>query len=301
MAPSFVAVAATRLGVALIYGIANVILPIRLLIWDLALTLYNSLTPLLPEDRVVPEGRPGENGLWPQYIPPKDTDSRSCCPMLNAMANHGILPRDGRNITFRDLNTKVRETYNFAPTFCFFVPHYAADMLGRNYWTDKFDLSDISAHNCIEHDGSLCRVDTFHNPDQSQPAPHLIKELLESASGPSGELTTSDLSRMLGKRRAQSRRTNGQYSQGLIHKLFGASNGSTLLTICGGRVKDLYPMLLEERIPDGWQPRIRHPGGLTMTTFQFTVAKVELGVKEEVEDTLRLLHMGGIGDDTKNQ
>jgi len=301
MAPSFAAVAATRLGVGLIYGIANVILPVRLLIWDLALTLYNAFAPLLPENRVVPEGRPGEGGLWPQFIPPKDTDSRSCCPMLNAMANHGILPRDGRNITFRDLNTKVRETFNFAPTFCFFVPHYAADMLNRNYWTDKMDLSDLSAHNCIEHDASLCREDTFHNPDQSKPAPHLIKELLESGTGPGGDITTSDLSRMLGKRRAQSKASNGQYSQAMIHKVFGASNGSTLLTICGGRVKDLYPFLLEERIPDGWQPLIRNPGGLTLTTFQRTVLKVEFGIKEEVEDTLRLLRMGSIDDNAKTK
>lgn len=74
-------------------------------------------------------------------------------------------------------------------------------------------------------------------------------------------------------------------------------SASTLLTICGGRVKDLYPMLLEERIPDGWQPRVRNPGGLTLTTFQFTVLPVELGVREEVRETLELLHMGSIRDD----
>ena len=45
-------------------------------------------------------------------------------------------------------------------------------------------------------------------------------------------------------------------------------------------------MLLEERIPDGWQPRIRNPGGLTLTTFQFTVLPVELGVKEEVRSII---------------
>ena len=52
----------------------------------------------------------------------------------------------------------MQKTYNFAPTFCFFVPKYAADMLGRSYWTDAFDLADLDAHNCIEHDGSLVRA-----------------------------------------------------------------------------------------------------------------------------------------------
>lgn len=70
----------------------------------------------------------------------------------------GILPRDGRNISFRDLNTRCHETFNFSPTFSFYVPHYAATMLERNYWTDTFDLADLSAHNCIEHDASLCRA-----------------------------------------------------------------------------------------------------------------------------------------------
>ena len=69
----------------------------------------------------------------------------------------GILPRNGRNIKFTELNAVVRKTYNFAPTFCFFVPNYAANMLNRNYKTDSFDLADLDAHNCIEHDASLCR------------------------------------------------------------------------------------------------------------------------------------------------
>ena len=51
----------------------------------------------------------------------------------------------------------MRETYNFAPTFCFFVPNYAANMLNRSYWKDSFDLADLDAHNCIEHDASLIR------------------------------------------------------------------------------------------------------------------------------------------------
>ena len=33
------------------------------------------------------------------YQPPGPTDSRSPCPALNALANHGYLPRDGKNIS----------------------------------------------------------------------------------------------------------------------------------------------------------------------------------------------------------
>ncbi|EPT01972.1 hypothetical protein FOMPIDRAFT_1048262 [Fomitopsis schrenkii] len=296
MAPSPVTIAATRIGSGIVYKIANTLLLVRLFLWDFALAIYNLCVPLLPADRVVQEGRPGANGLWPQYIPPTETDSRSCCPMLNTMANHGILPRDGRNISFRDPNNRCRETFNFSPTFSFYVPHYAATMLERNYWTDTFDLADISAQLHRARRVPL-PCDTYLHADQGKPAPRLIKEFLESATGPDNTLTKGDVSRMLSKRRAESKRANGLYSQAMVHKIFGSSNAATLLTICGGRVKDLYPMLLEERIPDGWQPRVRNPGGLTLTTFQFTVLPVELGIKEEIRETLQLLPMGSMRDD----
>ena len=67
----------------------------------------------------------------------------------------GILPRDGRKITFKQLSQVVRDNYNFAPTFCWFVPNKIAGILGRDYQTGVFDLSDIDVHNGIEHDASF--------------------------------------------------------------------------------------------------------------------------------------------------
>ena len=37
---------------------------------------------------------------------------------LDAMANHGILPRDGKNITMPFLVEKLEKTWNLSPTFC---------------------------------------------------------------------------------------------------------------------------------------------------------------------------------------
>jgi hypothetical protein len=51
-----------------------------------------------------------------------------------------------------------------------------------------------------------------------------------------------------------------------------------MLTIFGGRVDDLRPMLMEERFPDDWEPRIRSPFGLTIAAFNGTVIPVERGV-----------------------
>lgn len=51
-----------------------------------------------------------------------------------------------------------------------------------------------------------------------------------------------------------------------------------MLTIFGGRIDDLRPMLLEERFSEGWEPRIREHFGLTMAAFNSTVFPVERGV-----------------------
>ena len=66
-------------------------------------------------------------------------------------------------------------------------------------------------------------------------------------------------------------------------------SGSTLLTIFGGRVNDIYTFLTEERLSDGWESRVRDQMGLTMFTFNRTVFRVELGIEDEVKRPLNLM------------
>ncbi|EMD36879.1 heme-thiolate peroxidase [Gelatoporia subvermispora B] len=286
MYDSFAVIALRRISLGLLDALYNVVLNAGVMIWDVGLTLINVVLPSRPAGRVVPAGAKGAGGVWPAYEAPAPSDSRCSCPALNALANHGILPHSGRDITFRELNAAVRASYNFAPSFCFFVPNYIAGVLGRSYWTGKFDLSDIDVHNGIEHDASLARVDSFHSNDQGKVCATLVQDLLSSGTGAGGNLTTHDLSRALGRRRTHARNNNPQYSCSLFHKLFGSSNSATLLRIFGGSTKDLQPILLEERLPDGWQPSERHQMGLTLTAFQPTVLSIELGIKEEVDGSL---------------
>lgn len=197
------------------------------LAWDFGLFLLNLILPAHKAGRVVPAGATGHDRKWPEFVPPKEGDSRSACPMLNAMANHGILPHDGKNISFRELNTKVNQTFNFAPSFCFFVPKFAADFLDRSYWSDRFDLAELSKHNAIEHDASLTRQDAALVPDQGRPDLELVEELLKGATGkmPDGspQLTKKDLSLALSKRRVAARKTNKEYSESLFHNMFGSA------------------------------------------------------------------------------
>lgn len=199
------------------------------ILWDNILFLLNLLTPKLKPGQVVPAGAPGHNLTWPAYLAPGPGDSRSACPMLNALANHSILPHDGKNITFRELNTKVRQTFNFASSFCFFVPNFSAGFLDKSYWSDRFDLADLSKHadDAIEHDASLTRQDVALEPNQGKPDQRLVDALLAEASGkmPDGSprLTVADLSRALSKRRVDARRTNKEFSRSFFHDTFGSA------------------------------------------------------------------------------
>ncbi|KAJ7626827.1 Chloroperoxidase [Roridomyces roridus] len=258
-----------------------------ILIWDIWLTLFNLVAPRKKVGAVVPKGNPGFGGKWPEFVPPKEGDSRCCCPALNAMANHGILPHDGRNITFKEMDAKIHTTYNFAATFCRFVPMFSANFLGKNYNTDTLDLADLNLHNSpgIEHDASLTRQDAHFDPEQSAPYLPFIHDLLASATGKDEEgnliLTPADLSRYSAKRRAEARANNPEFVLDFFHKMFGSSNSSTLLTIFGGRVTDLEILLTEERIPEGWESRVRTNAGLTFLAFNKTVNEVERGIKAE--------------------
>ena len=57
-----------------------------------------------------------------------------------------------------------------------------------------------------------------------------------------------------------------------------------MLTIFGGRLADLEPMLKEERFSEAWEPRVRSRFGLTMVKFNGTVLPVEWGVKTKTPD-----------------
>ena len=80
-----------RIGRGAISKLFNVAFWLGCIGWDLSLILVNLITFKRKVGRVTPIGHPGEGGVWPEYIPPREGDSRCSCPGLNTMANHGSL------------------------------------------------------------------------------------------------------------------------------------------------------------------------------------------------------------------
>lgn len=80
--------------------------------------------------------------------------------MLNAMANHGWLPRDGKNIDLPTIQSAFQAAMGFAPDVFISITQAAlAVSTTGNHST--FNLQDTAHHNAIEHDGSLSRNDIF--------------------------------------------------------------------------------------------------------------------------------------------
>ncbi|KAI1427371.1 putative chloroperoxidase [Xylaria sp. FL1777] len=89
------------------------------------------------------------------YVKPKSTDSRSPCPMLNTLANHGYLPHDGRNITTQDIGNAIFEATNWNADFGIFPATAAL----QNLKVSSIMLSDLNSTPGGEHPASLTRKD----------------------------------------------------------------------------------------------------------------------------------------------
>ncbi|KAL3461042.1 Chloroperoxidase [Aspergillus heterothallicus] len=95
-----------------------------------------------------------------EWRAPGPNDSRSPCPGLNAMANHGYLPRSGRDISLEDLHAAIVGAYNYAPETLDAAFQMALDFkLSSTGSASTIHLSDLNKHAAIEHDGSLSRSD----------------------------------------------------------------------------------------------------------------------------------------------
>ena len=87
-------------------------------------------------------------------------------------------------------------------------------------------------------------MDAHEDPDQGKISQELVERVLACGTGPGGNLTPKDLSRLLGQRRVESKRTNPSYSQALIHKLFGSSKCVSRTVFARGRLTHatLHPL-----------------------------------------------------------
>lgn len=82
------------------------------------------------------------------------------------LANHGLLPRSGKNITQADLVTAMRQGMNQDESLSVLL-FRAAVQTNPTKDNTTFSLPDLGRHNILEHDASLrqvspCALQTIH-------------------------------------------------------------------------------------------------------------------------------------------
>ncbi|CAG8954867.1 hypothetical protein HYFRA_00008553, partial [Hymenoscyphus fraxineus] len=98
------------------------------------------------------------------FIPPGPHDLRSPCPAVNTLANHGMLPRDGRNV---DLNLFTNASWlgfnmGYDTMAQIALPGMRSSTTG-NCNPPTVHLSDLKQRvpRLVEHEASLSRRDAF--------------------------------------------------------------------------------------------------------------------------------------------
>jgi hypothetical protein len=178
---------------------------------------------------------------------------RSVCPMLNALANRGLI-----NCTFTlpQITKVFSEQLNLDPSVSAALFNGAIEKgLNATAAKDSLSLTSINAPGVSEHDASLVREDfalSASFQDYLTVDPKLVAQLVASNSTPGG-LTAADLGRFRKSRiiDSKSRNQNFTFSQSIAIRSAGESALMTLIFGKNGTIptSDLETFFLREQFP----------------------------------------------------
>ncbi|ORE10666.1 Cloroperoxidase [Rhizopus microsporus var. microsporus] len=205
----------------------------------------------------------------------KETDLRSPCPMLNTLANHGFLPRDGRKMTPKELYEAMMLVGlhpSSSVAFLLFLyitynpPNPNRPFLSQFTPAPSIDFHRLTLSNLLEHDVSLSRHDLSLPPfNTTVPVPEYVERMVRLAKFNNTGTEHEDIftrknqydARRL--RWLETVRDNDAYFYGLFPQLASGVECSLLMDVIGRngqlRVDHLESILLHERFPDDWYPR----------------------------------------------
>lgn len=189
--------------------------------------------------------------------------------MLNSLANHGYIPRDGRNVKARNITTGLHDvvgvSFFVSAIFAhpiFFTPKPAPQQPLTSIWTAAWyylrhplallcrfgmrrpnqvdpvtkkhclDLDQLGFPGAIEHDISLIRRDRAQG-DCCTPQSDLITELLASSSDGGNTLTIADFVAFRKRRIEQQREENPRAMYGAKEHSFACMEIALLLGVFG--------------------------------------------------------------------
>ncbi|KAG5640467.1 hypothetical protein DXG03_008553 [Asterophora parasitica] len=227
----------------------------------------------------------GKTHAW---CPAQPGDSRSPCPALNTLANHGYIARDGKKLGLFDLVSGLKACYNLSTPLAVFLSIGGFVLLRR---FSKLNLHDIGRHGRIEHDASLVHRDT---PSGEQYAPidinhELVEELVADAKtgdedGPEGPEAGDQRSLMDASdvARARIRREKDSPPLDAVHAEIARGEMAIILGVwetkagkkTGVPTEWIREWIGHERLPKDWAPT--HVQGLKDVVKRAKSIRVEM-------------------------
>ncbi|KAI0475999.1 Cloroperoxidase [Xylariaceae sp. FL0804] len=143
---------------------------------------------------------------WHPQVP--GFDVRAPCPGLNTLANHGYLPRTGKDI---DKDTLIQGLMDGVSLDLEFATALWDMAITTNPTPNAttFSLDDIAQHNLLEHDGSLSRSD-WNVGDNDNFNQSIFDETRSYFTGPVIDLATAARAKLA--RVATSKATNAKFT-----------------------------------------------------------------------------------------
>ncbi|KAK1944286.1 putative sterigmatocystin biosynthesis peroxidase stcC [Phytophthora citrophthora] len=167
---------------------------------------------------------------------------RCPCPALNALANHGYLPRNGQNIGKGVLKAAIMNVFNMADDI-------ATTQVSQV--PEVFSLDFLSKHNAPEHDASLVHTDAYFGRDPMEVNVTLADDLLVRAVD--GKIDTTAVARVRKGRAVLCESSNPECTFGENEKKKSFLQAALLLKALGEgdviSVKHAKAFLVEEKIP----------------------------------------------------
>ena len=236
----------------------------------------------VPPEAVLHQHQPHAKAapIYPHHphTPPAETphnepgEHRGPCPALNALANGGDLPRDGR-VTEAQLVKAMNERLGLARPLGALIAKVAMMRLGEPGpdGSKILDLSALVKHGFIEHDASLSRRDAWEG-NAAKVVPSLVDQLL-SLSANGRTLTLEDLAAAHQLRMAQSSAHGhkvplkagvlGTFEAALLYEVFHGEDGIALAD-----AKELFE---QERVPVSVPPHKVGVGSLLLATAKIAL------------------------------
>ncbi|KAE9382418.1 Cloroperoxidase, partial [Gymnopus androsaceus JB14] len=191
-----------------------------------------------------------------RWMAPGENDLRSPCPGMNTLANHGFLPRDGRNITIPMVIRAIDGVYN-NPSDPVLNLALKLALLTTDA-PDSFTLDNLRLHGTIEHDASLSRSDESLG-DNVHFNSTIFATVAEANPG-SDFYDTTSIGQAMEERLALAKKANPNLLNTVKERQSQLLEASLFLSVMGDARTGIAPkkfvhvFFYEERLPlaEGW-------------------------------------------------